>query len=174
MNKIILKNILISLAICFLLLSIMWVMLPYNRATLLWKNGHSQQAISIWMNEIVKKHDIDSYQKLIETFIHSGNYNRAEQLTKSALTYYPECVNFLFYYAVINFYKGNYKESFQYTEKVVQLNKYFPEVYLLRGLIFENEKHYTKAMQEFVKEVNNNPGSRLAWAKLQEFKNANH
>ncbi|MGC8805704.1 MAG: tetratricopeptide repeat protein, partial [Candidatus Ratteibacteria bacterium] len=125
-------------------------------------------------NEIKKNNDINSYQKLIETFINAGNYDTAEQMIKKALTYYPDCVNFLFYNAVVNFYRGNYKKSFYYTEQVIGLNKYFPEVYLLRGLILENQKHYTEAIQEFVKEVNNNPGSRLAWAKLQELKNANH
>ncbi|MGC9065003.1 MAG: tetratricopeptide repeat protein [Candidatus Ratteibacteria bacterium] len=174
MNKIIVKNLLLFFAILFSMLSIVWIMLPYNRAFMLWQKGQHQKAISIWTNEIKKNNDINSYQKLIETFINAGNYDTAEQMIKKALTYYPDCVNFLFYNAVVNFYRGNYKKSFYYTEQVIGLNKYFPEVYLLRGLILENQKHYTEAIQEFVKEVNNNPGSRLAWAKLQELKNANH
>ncbi|HOK80087.1 MAG TPA: tetratricopeptide repeat protein [bacterium] len=174
MNKTVIKNILLFFGIFFSVLSIVWFMLPYNRAVILWKNGQHQKAISIWTNEIEKHNDINSYQRLIEIFINEGNYDRAEQMIKRALTYYPDCVNFLFYHAVVNFYKGNYEKSFHYTEQVIGLNRYFPEVYLLRGLIFEKQRYYTKAIQEFVKEINNNPGSRLAWAKLQEFKNANH
>jgi len=148
--------------------------MPFNRATILWEKGYHDKAFSSWQSEILHRNDINSYQKLIEAYISIGKYNEAEQFTKRALTYYPNYVNFYFYYAMINFYRGNYNQSFSYTEKVIEMNKYFPEVYLLRGMIMEKLNQHEQARNEFIKEVNNNPGNRLAWAKLQEFKNANY
>ncbi|GEM_PF-951275 len=172
LNRKIIKNVLIALAVCFFFLSILWIQLPYNKAALLWRKGYHEKAISIWKNEIDRKNDINSYQKLIEAFINSGNYKDAEKLIQRALTVHPDCVNFLFYSAITNFYQGNFAASLNLTDKVIAANQYFPEVYLLRGLIFENMNSLNRAKQEFIKELNNNPGNRLAWAKLKESKYA--
>ncbi|MCM8763995.1 MAG: hypothetical protein NC830_01315 [Candidatus Omnitrophica bacterium] len=166
-------NILISFSACLSALCIVWIQMPYNRAVLLWKKGNHEKAISIWNNEISKKNDINSYQKLIEVLINTGNFQKAEALTQRALSYYPDCIDFLFYSALINFYRGNITASLVLTEKVTAINQYFPEVYLLRGLIFEKLNNLKMAKQEFIKELNNNPGNRLAWAKLKESKYAN-
>ncbi|MCX7705445.1 MAG: DUF3808 domain-containing protein [bacterium] len=167
------KNLFIGLAFCFSFLSLLWIYQPYNRATLLWEKGQKEKAMSIWYNEIIRKNDIYSYQKLIEVLINSGDYNKAEKILTSALNYYPNCANFLFYQAVINFYKGNFIMSLNLTEKVININQFFPEVYFLRGLIFENMNRLAEAKKEFIKELNNNPGNRLAWSKLKESKYEN-
>lgn len=167
-------KILFSLAMILSILCIVWIAIPCNRAKILWEKGYHDKAFSLWHKEILRRNDINSYQKIIEIYINSGMYNEAENFTKKALTYYPNCVNFYFYNAMLNFYKGNYNRSFSYTERVVEMNEYFPEVYLLRGMIMEKLKKYEQAKYEFIKELNNNPGNRLAWAKLKELKNANY
>jgi tetratricopeptide (TPR) repeat protein len=174
LNRKFVRNILLFVAISFFVLSVSWMVLPYNRASILWKKGYQEKAISIWKNQISKKNDAESYQRLIEVLINSGRYEEAEKFNQIALSNYPDCANFLFYEAMVNFYKGNFEKSFHYTEKVISCNEYFPEVYLLRGLILEKTSNYQEAKKEFIKEINNNPGNRLAWAKLQESKYANY
>ncbi|MCM8825304.1 MAG: hypothetical protein NC937_04040 [Candidatus Omnitrophica bacterium] len=172
MNKKIIRYVLISLSACFSILCVFWTQMPYNKAVLLWKKGNHEKAISIWTDEIKKKNDINSYQKLIEAFINAGYFEKADELTQRALSCYPNCIDFLFYSAMINFYKGNIEESLILTDKVIEKNQYFPEVYLLRGLIFEKQNNLKKAKQEIIKELNNNPSNRFAWAKLKESKYA--
>ncbi len=167
-------RLLFAFAILFTIFSVAWAVMPCNRAAILWKKGRHDKAFLLWKNEIIRKNDINSYQKIIEAYINSGMYDDAENFTKKALTYYPNCVNFYFYLAMTDFYKGNYNQSFSYTEKVIEMNEYFPEVYLLRGMIMEKLNNHQQAKYEFIREVNNNPGSRLAWAKLQELKNAHY
>ncbi|MCM8758842.1 MAG: hypothetical protein NC906_03600 [Candidatus Omnitrophica bacterium] len=172
-NKKFLKNFLLGLSLCLSCLSLCWMLQPYNRAMLLWQKGHKEKAIAIWNDQIKRKQDLDSYQKLIEVLINSGDYEKAEELAKNALPLYPSCTNLMFYLAMTNFYKGNLTDSLKYTEDVLSINEYFPEVYLLRGLIFEKMNNLEQAKKEFIKEINNNPSNRLAWAKLKEQKYAN-
>ncbi|HPP67050.1 MAG TPA: hypothetical protein PKX05_03945 [bacterium] len=153
------------------LVCIIWTIIPCNRATVLWKRGYQDKAILLWKNEISHKNDRASYQKIVEAYIGLAMYNEAEMFTQKALTYYPNCVNFYFYQAMVDFYKGRYNQSFVNTEKVISMNEYFPEVYLLRGMIMEKLNNPKQAKYEFIKEVNNNPGNRLAWAKLHGLQN---
>lgn len=168
LNYKIISKILILLLLMFSVMCIFWIRQPYNRAVLLWKKGEQKKAISILSDEIKRKNDINSYQKLIEIYINSGDFNMAEKLIQQASIHYSKMPEFMFYSAMVNFYKGNFDTSLNLTEKVIAINQYFPEIYLLRGLIFENQKNFHRAKQEFIKELNNNPGNRLAWAKLKE------
>lgn len=168
LNKKLINQILILFFLIFSVMCILWIQQPYNRAFLLWKKGYHQKAILILNNEISRKKDLYSYQKLIEIYINTGEFQKAENLIQHASSLYPDIPEFIFYSAMVNFYKGNFEKSLNLTEKVISINQYFPEIYLLRGLIFENQKNFHRAKQEFIKEINNNPGNRLAWAKLKE------
>ncbi len=173
MNKRFIKNIFIAISFVFTILCLIWLQLPCNKATLLWKKGYHEKAISIWNHEIERNNNVEAFQKLIEVSINQGKYNEAETLTRKALSIYPDNANFLFYIAMIEFYKGNFSISQTYTKKVIEINPYFPEVYLLRGMNFEKMGMVQEAKKEYVKELNNNFGNRLAWAKLKELKNGN-
>jgi len=139
-----------------------------NRGVVLWKNGQYDRAMELWKKQLAVKEQPVLYQKIIEGYISLGQYDDAGYWCSRALTKFPSYVSFTFYSATICFYRRQYEECLVLTDKVITENPYFPEVHALRGLVFEQTGKQNTAHEEFIKEVNNNPGSRLAWTKLQE------
>jgi tetratricopeptide (TPR) repeat protein len=169
------KYINILIFICLLVFVGMFELWPkksYNNASLLWKQGHYQQAIDIWKQQlrISKNENSDVYQNLIGSLIYIGKFNDAEKWCLKALTIFPQYVIFKFYISLIEFYKGRYKKSLTLSESVLKQDNTYPNIHLLRGLDFKKLGNRNKAKKEFIEEINDNPSNTFAWVELKIFK----
>lgn len=132
--------------------------------------GEIEKAINCWIESLNYKKDISTYEKLIASFIIKNQLKQAEKYTISGLTYYPENVNLLFNLGIIKFYLEQDEESLKILNKVLEKNKYYPNIHYLKGLIYERKGQKERAKKEFIEEVNVYPGSKKAWKKIKEMK----
>ena len=128
--------------IFFGILYTLWEKKPESQGVLLWEQGRQEKAIEVWENDLSQpgKHDRLYYRKLIESLLYRGDFAAAETWCKKALTVFPGCVNFYFYLSLTEFYQGRFDESLKLSETVLDQDKNYPDIHLLRGLDLEKEE----------------------------------
>ncbi|MCD6407722.1 tetratricopeptide repeat protein, partial [bacterium] len=99
-----------------------------------------------------------------------GDFKEAENIIEDGLTYFPHCVNLIFNLALVKFYTGKYEKAMEELDRVLSINKYYPDAHYLKGIIYQEKGDLEKAKKEFINEININPGSKRAWKKLKEMK----
>ena len=139
-----------------------------KKGDILFSQGKIEEAIEFWKSYVKENRDSKIYEKIVMGYILEGKLDEAENWAKEGLTYFPGCVNLIYNLALINFYKKNYELSLELIDRVLEMNRYFPNAHYLKGLIFEIKGDIEKAKREFVEDLNITPWSRKTWEKLQE------
>ncbi len=137
----------------------------------LFSSGKIDKAIEKWAESLEYKQNAGLYEKIITAVMLKNDLAEAKKWTCRGLTYFPNNVNLAFNLALIEFYGENLKGSLDALERVLNLNKYYPNAHFLKGLIYEKTGDKISARKEFVSEININPGSKGAWQKLRGSKN---
>lgn len=132
--------------------------------------GQPEKAFYCWIESLNYKKDISVYEKITAFLIIRNELKEAEKYVTSGLTYSPENVNLLFNLALIKFYLEEYEQAMKILDRVLEKNKYYPNVHYLKGLIYERENKIEQAKKEFIEELNVYPGSKKAWKKIKEMK----
>jgi len=134
-------------------------------------SGNLDKAIEKWIESLNYKQNVTVYEKIVMAQIIKNDLIEAEIWIYRGLTYFPNNVNLAFNLALIMFYKEDFAGAMDNLEKVLDLNKYYPNAHFLKGLIYEKKGDGISARKEFVNEININPGSKRAWQKLRGLKN---
>jgi len=135
------------------------------------ENNDIDNAIKYWSQSLEFKKDLLTYQKIIGSLIIKNDFLKAKEYTIEGLTYFENNDNLIFNLGLLEFYLKEYDNSLKTMEKLIERNKYYPNVHYIKGLIYEKKGEFENAKKEFIQEVNINPGSRKAWQKIKEMKN---
>ncbi|MCS7179841.1 MAG: hypothetical protein NZ891_00600 [bacterium] len=134
-------------------------------------NKNIDMALKFWIDSLNFKKDVLTYEKIIALLIIKNDLKEAKKYTTEGLTYFPNNDNLLFNLGLLQFYLEEYDESLKTLGKLMEKNKYYPNVHYISGLIYEKKGDFESAKREFIEEVNINPGSKKAWMKIKEKKN---
>jgi tetratricopeptide (TPR) repeat protein len=134
-------------------------------------NNNIDMAINCWIESLQFKKDLTTYEKIIASLIIKKNFEEAKKYTIEGLTYFENNDNLLFNLGLVSFYLEDYELSLKTLEKLIRKNRYYPNTHLIRGIIYEKKGEKEKAKKEFIEELNINPASRKAWAKIKEMEN---
>lgn len=133
--------------------------------------GEVDGAAELWKEALNDKRSADLYGKIVMVQIIKNDFVQAEKWTLEGLTYFPNNVNLVFNNALINFHNKDFTSTLDNLDKVLEINRYYPNAHFLKGLIYEKQGDKTSARKEFVNEININPGSKGAWQKLRGLTN---
>ena len=156
---------------CFINPSLSAGMKKSSEGDRLFSSGNLDGAVEKWTEALDYKQNANLYEKIITVLMLKNDLSGAEKWTQKGLTYFPNNVNLAFNLALIKFYKEDLAGSMNALEGILDKNSCYPNAHFLKGLIYEKRGDAASAKEEFVAEVNINPGSRRAWQKLRGFKN---
>ncbi len=133
--------------------------------------GKKTEAIKEWENSLKIKKNSNVYDKIVFALLLEGKNKEAKKWAEEGLTYFPNCVNLIYNFAYLNFLEGNNKEAMENINRLLNLNSCYPEGHYMKGVIYEKEGNLKLAKEEYIKEININPGCKKAWKKIKEISN---
>ncbi|MCK4244630.1 MAG: tetratricopeptide repeat protein [Candidatus Omnitrophica bacterium] len=110
--------------------------------------------------------NLKCYNKLGISFLVLKEYDNAVDILKKGLKRDGNNPALNYNLALAYYYSGNVGMAMEVSEKVLTLNRYYPQANYLRGLCFEKKGLIEEARAAYVEELNNNPGSKKAWQKV--------
>ncbi len=131
-------------------------------------SGDVDKALQLWQQSLDKKKTVQVYEKIIMAYIIKNDLSAAEKWTQEGLSYFPSDVNLLFNHSLINYHKNEYLVALEGFDRVLSVDKHYPNAHFLKGMIYEKMGHKEEAKKEFVNEININPGSGKTWLKIRE------
>jgi len=134
-------------------------------------NKNIDMALKFWTESLEFKKEPLTYEKIVTSYIIKNEFNEAKKYALSGLTYFQNNDNLLFNLGLTHFYLGEYESALRVLNGLMERNEYYPDAHYLKGLVYEKKGDYLKAKEEFIKEININPGSKRAWKKIKEMKN---
>jgi len=163
--------IILTLTGCFINSSFSSAIKKSSEGDRYFSSGDIDKAVEKWAEALEYKQNANLYEKIVTAKMVKNDLPEAEKWTCKGLTYFPNNVNLAFNLALIKFYGEDFTESMNILEKILRLNKYYPNAHFLKGLIYEKTGDGISARKEFISEININPGSKRAWQKLRGLKN---
>jgi len=133
--------------------------------------GNINKAVELWKESLNYKRNSSLYEKIVMAQIIKNDLDQAKKWTDEGLIYFPNNVNLIFNNALINFHYENFTVSMDALNKILNINRYYPNAHFLKGLIYEKKGDEISARKEFINEININPGSKGAWQKLRGLTN---
>ena len=128
-----------------------------------------ENARQYWHASLKENPDnLKCYNKLGISFLVLKEYNNAVDILREGLKKDSNNPGLNYNLALAYYYSGDVGMAMEVSEKVLTLNRYYPEANYLRGLCFEKNGLIEEARAAYVEELNNNPGSRRAWKKVKE------
>jgi len=138
---------------------------------ILYSEGKIDEAIDRWKKALAFKKQSKIYEKIVVALIIEKSNKEAKKWAEEGLTYFPDCVNLIYNLAFLNTLDGKYNKAIEEINKLLEINRYYPEAHFMKGMILEKIGKKKEAKTEYIKEVNINPGCRKAWKKIKEMKN---
>lgn len=170
-TKILVTLILLFLTGCSSRLSFKEGLQKSRRGDKLFAAGDIDGAVNMWRESLNYKRNPELYEKIVMVMIVKNDLPQAEKWTSEGLTYFPNNVNLLFNNALVKFHSKDFSGAVDSLNRILELNSYYPNAHLLKGMIYEELDDTTSAKKEFVQEININPGSKTAWQKLRGLTN---
>lgn len=128
-----------------------------------------ENARQYWHASLKENPDnLKCYNKLGISFLVLKEYDNAVDILREGLKKDSKDPGLNYNLALAYYYSGDVEMALEVSEKVLTLNKYYPEANYLRGLCFEKMGRIKQAQKAYVEEINNNPGSKRAWQKVKE------
>ena len=81
----------------------------------------------------------------------AGNYDQALQAFDQALKLKPNDPALITYKATVYYAKGNNPQALQMCEQALKLNPNFGRAYYQRGMIYDKQEKYDKALEDLIK-----------------------
>ncbi|MCK9265485.1 hypothetical protein M0P98_01145 [bacterium] len=131
-------------------------------------SGDVDKAILLWKKSLEKEKSALGYEKMIMAYIIKNDLSLADKWIQEGLFYFPDNTNLLFNNSLVRYYNKEYETAMENCDKVLSANQFYPNVHFLKGMIYEETGREKEAKEEFVKELNVNPGSKNAWLKIRE------
>ncbi len=107
------------------------------------------------------------YNKIGIAYLAKNDYENAIKVFRQGLKVNPKDVILLYNLGLCFFQLKNNKMALKNLKEVEMLDPYYLNVHYLRGVIYERMGLRKEAKKEYIKELNINPRSISAWAKLK-------
>jgi len=134
----------------------------------LFSQGRKKEAIERWQDALKFKKTSSIYEKIVVTLIMERENKQATMWAEQGLTYFPDCCNLIYNLSYLCLLEKNYDKCLKNIDRLLAINKYYPEAHFMKGMIFEQTGRIKEAKEEYVKELNINPGCKKAWKKIKE------
>ncbi len=128
----------------------------------------TEKARRYWQDSLKENSDnLKVYNKLGISFMLLKEYDKAVDILTEGLKKDSNSPGLNYNLALAHYYSGDVRMALEVSEKVLSLNRGYPEANYLKGLCFEKMGGIEEAQAAYVEELNNNPGSRRAWQKVR-------
>jgi len=136
-----------------------------------YRQGNYEQAIENWKKVLeINPRDRKTLNKIGMAYLESEQIDKAVQFYADCSKAHPKDLDLRYNLALSYFRQGKLEQGWQELEKIQQLNRLFPQLHYLRGLIYEKKGDFAQAKKEFIKEININPDCLGAWYKLKKYR----
>lgn len=124
---------------------------------------------SCWRLVLEERPDSTSARnKLAILCMKENRFAEARKLLREGIRRAPKTVSFRFNLGQLHYMTGDFRGALSSLGEVEQLNPGHGNVHFLKGVIYERLGEEELARKEFVKELNNDPATLAAWARLAE------
>ena len=120
----------------------------FQRATLYFKNHQIDDAINDLDIAIKLDSTIAKYYIILANYeLLKGRSEKVKTTLEKCIRIFPENTKALLMLAKLHLYVKQYKESNNYLKKILRIDKYNPEAYYIRGLIYKENLDTVKAIE---------------------------
>ena len=138
-----------------------------RRGDLCFQGQDARTALALWDLVLAEAPERASVRnKLAVLHLQQGDAGQAEKLLAAGLAAAPREESFHFNLALVHCAEGRYTAALDSLSTVERLNPGHGRVHYLRGVIYDRCGQHEAAQKEFVKELNNDPATVAAWARL--------
>ncbi len=133
------------------------------------RDGEMDGAVTHWKKALeLNPGAVELYHKMGIVSIGKREFGKAAALYEEALRRSPQTADFHYHLALARLGEEDYQGCLSSMDETLSINAYYPRAHYVKGIVYEQTGRQEQAEEEFIAEINVDPGSRLAWLKVRE------
>lgn len=141
-----------------------------RRGDLCFQKGKTKAAEGCWRPVLQELPGAVSVRnKLAVLWMNGGRFKDAREILEEGIRKAPETASFHYNIGLLCYMEGDYRNALASLSEVERISPGHAKVHFLKGVIYDELGLDELARKEFIKELNLDPATTAAWARLGAF-----